>query len=412
MCVIVVADKGRPAEYQIDHMWETNEFGGGAAWREGAYVRWRKGLTLEQMKEMAAQLPMPFILHFRTPSANTSMLDEACHPFPIEPKVRVDLEGKIKGLVLFHNGNWTGWRHEVKEMAGKNGWPVPTGPWSDTRAIAWAAAHLSPGYLEMIDQKVVILGPREDELEFFGDISSAGGWQRSGNFWVSNMSWVGGKPKNRAAGYNPPHNTQSSREMLPGLRETTGGSPAQQTFHGTGSTHQTAGGGGDQPKAVQAGDEKTLAEAISEAASAECVGTEKALWEWAISLNPSLVKSPRCTVAYNKICVTEGCKKEAQYWNRPDDGTCFDCHNKKESARIAATMSKDGSYSHKACETCNRVFTPARIRATNAPICFACWKKNDRPHLSVGDYAAVDDDPVRARRQADAARGIEHLGPM
>ena len=61
---------------------------------------------------------------------------------------------------------------------------LPIGKWSDSRAMAWMAAHYGIGMLEFIDEKAVVFGPTE--LELFG----TGTWGKaSEGIWVSNKAW-------------------------------------------------------------------------------------------------------------------------------------------------------------------------------------------------------------------------------
>lgn len=173
MCVISLIEYVRPTDEQIHQMYEANKFGGGAAWRdlstEGQrVVKWKKGLLEDEMLELNRTLPMPYVLHFRVPSPNTSTSFLACHPFQIDADASTGFEGETTGFVLFHNGHWTDWKHKMQQIALSGFVKVPSGPWSDSRSLAWAAYHLGTGFLDLADEKICVLGPNADDVEIFG----------------------------------------------------------------------------------------------------------------------------------------------------------------------------------------------------------------------------------------------------
>lgn len=183
MCVIAIADKTRPTDEMVERMFDANKSGAGIAWREPGVVRWEKGLKIEEIKEYCATAPLPYVAHFRIPSCGGSTPD-LCHPFPIEKSVDLALSGKTKGYVLFHNGHWTQWKSVTYEAARNFRVKVPTGKWSDSRAMAWSAFWYGVGSLEMIEEKCVAFGP--SDIEIFCGRSE---WERVNDVWVSNKSW-------------------------------------------------------------------------------------------------------------------------------------------------------------------------------------------------------------------------------
>ena len=193
MCVIALSEKTRVTDEMVRKMYEHNGAGAGVAWRETieekgktvVVVKWKKGLTLEETRELCESLPMPFVAHFRIPTVGGTK-KSLCHPFPIEKDVRLDLEGTTKGYVLFHNGHWGDWKRFSLDTAAKNGFKVPTGRWSDSRAMAWAAAHHGLGVLEFIDEKAITFGPQE--IEIFGG-QAGQHWALANGVLVSNKAW-------------------------------------------------------------------------------------------------------------------------------------------------------------------------------------------------------------------------------
>lgn len=187
MCVICISETVRPDESQVEKMFEANPSGAGIAWREvtgdGPVVRWEKGLELEQIQKLCAEAPLPYVAHFRIPSCGGDS-GALCHPFPVDRESSLALSGKTKNYVLFHNGHWSEWKRVMLDTALKTGKKLPVGKWSDSRAMAWAVAHYGLGFLDLIDEKVIVFGPEDYEV-FPGT-----GWNKvKEGLWTSNSYW-------------------------------------------------------------------------------------------------------------------------------------------------------------------------------------------------------------------------------
>jgi hypothetical protein len=168
----------------VELAFQKNNHGAGFAWREDdGKVHWKKGMIeLEDCVELCATLPIPYVAHFRLNSIG-GIKSTLCHPFPISPGVELDLEGETDGSVLFHNGTWSQWRDFMVNLAMKNEKAkIPVGAWNDTRAMALAAYHLGPGFVEILDEKAIIFGPVGDPELFFGRT----GWDVVEGIWCSN----------------------------------------------------------------------------------------------------------------------------------------------------------------------------------------------------------------------------------
>lgn len=166
---MVVRDK-RPTEKMVADAWFTNDDFGGVAWRVDGLVHWQKGIeNVETMQQLIAELPMPFVAHFRIASSGP-VVPELTHPMPIDEQVPLFLKGTTGGSVLFHNGTWHKWQDYSLDMTvhlrAENGGKIkiPKGPWNDTRTMAWAAAHYGPEVLNFIGEKCVVFGPTELEV--------------------------------------------------------------------------------------------------------------------------------------------------------------------------------------------------------------------------------------------------------
>ena len=134
--MIFVADSERPTIEEVEQAQEANSDGTGVAWRDNqtGFVRWKKGLSLKEAKELSQSLPFPFAMHFRIATIGEAV-EALTHPFPIEYKVRLDLRGKTDRGLLMHNGHWGQWDKKIPKNVVNNGL------WSDTRGIAWQLAR-------------------------------------------------------------------------------------------------------------------------------------------------------------------------------------------------------------------------------------------------------------------------------
>jgi hypothetical protein len=181
MCVIVSVEHEdlRPSEAMIRKMWDRNPDGGGLAWREEraeggseiVEVVWQKGLGLGEMLEIMPTLPLPYIAHFRIATSGEK-IKEHTHPFPVDARSTLALEGRTRGRVFFHNGTWKDWEDRVlraAEIVRKDGIEIPDGKWSDSRAMAWLASIYSPGFLNILatTQKGVLFGPTDETTQYF-----------------------------------------------------------------------------------------------------------------------------------------------------------------------------------------------------------------------------------------------------
>lgn len=242
MCVIFVADQERPTPEMLELGKKANPHATGIAWREinpatgKVEVYWKKGndIPLEETKKLAAELPLPYVIHFRNPSSGTGQKDGCAHPFPIDPKVPLWLSGHIRGYVLFHNGMWGRWRELILEAAMRSRLKLPIEAWSDSRGLAWMACHFGHGFLELVDEKTVAFGPKE--IEVFGNKD----WKRINGVLCSNDHWeskIVTTPYNANAlgshnrGHHGPHGAHHGSNHV----------PHRQRAGFTGNTHSTKG---------------------------------------------------------------------------------------------------------------------------------------------------------------------------
>ena len=206
VCVICIADNHkRPSKKMVGEMWDKNDHGAGIAWRETdkdgkVWVHWRKGLNKEQMIKLCAELPLPYVAHFRLASTSGGdKRDELTHPFEINQNPSEALEGKTDGWVLFHNGDWKEWGSTLLSACLRYGYQLPAGKISDTRAMAFLSSILGVYFMDFIGQKGVTFGPEEYEIGWGSD-----GWKNIGGLLCSNDKFVSYA---RFSGYQPPLGT-------------------------------------------------------------------------------------------------------------------------------------------------------------------------------------------------------------
>lgn len=180
MCVIAIAqDKALTADH-VKRMFGANRDGAGIAWREHGKVQWRKGLDEEEMSGLCLTVPIPYVAHFRIASCG-GVRPELTHPFPVSKDANLSLKGATTGAVVFHNGHYHSWREKMLLMA-IHGIKIPTGPWSDSRLMAFVAANSSLNVLQLFDEKIVTFGLHD--MDIWGT-----GWTLVDDLYVSNRTW-------------------------------------------------------------------------------------------------------------------------------------------------------------------------------------------------------------------------------
>ena len=146
MCVIMISENKRLTNKMVKQATERNPHGIGMAWFEGGKVRYKKAITLKEAQSLCKSLPMPYVFHARYATRGGTK-DVLCHPFPVTTGNNQKLAGKVKS-VLFHNGTWTESKNTVSRMSERYSKPLPNGPMSDTRMMAWAVALGGQGLLD------------------------------------------------------------------------------------------------------------------------------------------------------------------------------------------------------------------------------------------------------------------------
>jgi hypothetical protein len=367
MCVIAICEFGRLTDDQVSQMYDANPKGGGVAWRDWSeetgeiVVKWKKGLDKGQMMEMNKDLPLPYVLHFRVPSSGTSQSWFACHPFQIDEDATTGFEGETSGFVLFHNGFWNDWRKKIQDIAISGFVKLPTGPWSDSRALALAAHHLGLGILEMVDEKVVAFGPEEDDIEVFGGWMSTKGIGPEGDeksILVSNKTWErtvhAGGHQGHGRGQSCGVPNQPSITALAQAAITPGGGAGNQgSFRrqDEGAAGQ-AGSQGDNAQSIQEGVQSASAGGGGGVSGSNESGNH--------SLGPTLIKCSGCP------------KRTAKGEHLNDKFYCFQCW----AERAQPKKRRVGR-----CWTCKVEMAATRRYDDDNWICVACWESTGKPKV-------------------------------
>ena len=185
MCVIMVCNDTRPTEEMIERAYRANDDGAGGAFRgDDGLVHWNKGLDLEQIKAFFAEKPLPLVGHFRRESCG-GKLASLTHPFPIDVKASNFINGHTGGEGLFHNGHWGKWKETLFEVCVRFGKKIPDGKFSDTRAMAFIGGIVGKNFFDLIDEKVVIFGPKTLEMT-----NSGSGWTTINGVLCSNGAFM------------------------------------------------------------------------------------------------------------------------------------------------------------------------------------------------------------------------------
>jgi hypothetical protein len=363
MCVIAICEYARLTDEQVSQMYDSNPKGGGVAWRtrddeDVPVVQWKKGLNKEEMIQFNRELPLPYVLHFRVPSAGTSQSWFACHPFQVDDDATTGFEGKTTGYVLFHNGFWHDWKAKLQAIAINGYVHIPTGPWSDSRALAWAANHLGLGFLEMVDEKVVAFGPHDEDIEVFGSwayLKTTDAEGKDTSILVSNKGWEKvSYPSNDRRGVQPSIAALAQASVVPGVQA--GGTGQQGTFPGKdGDAANQAGSQGNNEGRVQAADEKPAGGSSEE--YAERMAGEERLGALTGRVLMKCSACPKHTPV-------------GQSFNGAFH--CMQCWSKK----VKPTKPRIGT-----CGTCRVSPAAARTSEGEEWICFTCWQTNGQPRI-------------------------------
>lgn len=200
MCVIVICKENFISEEEIIQCHIANPDGIGIAWREKDYVYYKKGfMELDEFLKWYSNFQkkdiFPHIMHFRLATSG-GIKRNLTHPFPISFN-NLNLEGKTKEGIIFHNGVISNWENYIPVIANyciQKSMKFPKGPFSDTRLAAILVKILGKNILEILNGKWVYFTPQK--LKTYGYFISKNGilfsnltWQKKSEFYSSNKSY-------------------------------------------------------------------------------------------------------------------------------------------------------------------------------------------------------------------------------
>lgn len=187
MCIAIVCETKKPSFDLLSEAEKQNPDGGGIAWVEQrGIVRFKKGLTAVQIESEIKHLSFPFFVHFRAATV-AGKIASLAHPFAMRQDGKNELEGSSP-YVLMHNGHWKEWKETLASSVVNGNRKLARGPWSDTRAMAYLAAHHGMAFLELIgDQRIATLNG-EKEIRRFGS------WHEKDGMFFSNHALFSSLP--------------------------------------------------------------------------------------------------------------------------------------------------------------------------------------------------------------------------
>lgn len=199
MCVILISNPTKPriSASMIQQADLANRDGIGVAWLDNDKVCWQKGLTVETAIVLAANLPQPYMFHFRMATIG-AVSPELTHPFPLFGDVTDALKGRTHHGVMMHNGHWSGWEKEFKKRASArwiHRYITDKAAWSDSRGMAWLASRIGYHVLPKIakaGQRIAVMTTRgvktygEGWCDIDGVVASNKYFQ-----WAQDFGWKG-----------------------------------------------------------------------------------------------------------------------------------------------------------------------------------------------------------------------------
>ena len=414
MCVIalVTADDHRLTDDQIGKMFNNNNAGAGVCWfsqlknagpDDLISVKWVKGLDEDQVNTLLPTLPVPYAVHFRNPSPNTSTSLNANHPFAINDEVDASLEGEIEGgAVLMHNGFWGQWRDKTLEAAISTRCPIPAGPWTDSRALAYMANALGAGVLTCINEKVLLFSV--DTIETYGI-----GWVKQANgLLVSNTTWLHTTVMHQGS----THAARVAAAVAAGMSESTGGGSRHGSFCGPRLVEGQVVREGEE-RLAQGGTAAALGFTANPRRADEAVPGGRDLQEAAQQTHAAVSGRPTQPLTPERQGAALTPQDEAVWARRVANGTdCQDCGNGPGYIQNGGVRrcwpcwdkaSRKPSVSG-TCQTCRTLETTQIVLDTGDWVCDPCWRRQGKPAIVRNqDLTGMQAKALQARRAGGTA---------
>lgn len=191
MCVIMCCDEktGWPTLDSLLDAEQMNGHGGGIAYiGKDGQIHYEKGISAKDIHAIISSgIKLPAVIHFRIATVG-GVNPFLCHPFEITNQSALRKKGKCEA-VLFHNGHWDEWQDRCFDALIAKNTKLPSGDFSDSRAMAWLASQYGTTIFNLIaskDNKVAILS--KHGIQKFGE-----GWTKVKGVDCSNnhFTWAG-----------------------------------------------------------------------------------------------------------------------------------------------------------------------------------------------------------------------------
>lgn len=167
----------------LKNMEDSNPDGAGVSWRDGNAIRFKRGLTAQEIFDLQeeGEVTYPYFVHFRWATYGDKV-GALTHPFPLGMRA---LFGELDGTtdaVLMHNGSWSGWSSYLSDI------PLPQDALtcqSDTAVAAYIARD-NEDILDQVHWATAIMRMEGDDLKIHYRGST---WEEENGNWFSNMNW-------------------------------------------------------------------------------------------------------------------------------------------------------------------------------------------------------------------------------
>ena len=200
MCVILICPKDiRPLIETLALCQRANPHGGGIAWRNNGAVEWLKTNSVAEMDRLAHQADGEIVIHFRVASVG-GVCNALRHPFPVSRRAGLSARGQTRA-VLFHNGTWGGYGQALRQAADE-GYAIPGGRMSDTRAAAFLCSIYGRGFLKKCSPSRWVYFSTRGTARY-------GQWYRREGIYFSNLFWMPPAAPDGGTG----HQSEAAREL-------------------------------------------------------------------------------------------------------------------------------------------------------------------------------------------------------
>lgn len=186
MCLVIASPSGKGISEEIlQDAAQKNGDGAGLAWLDKNKIQFRKGLTVDELRDLLATEAKDkvWVAHFRIATVG-GVTPALTHPFTIDERVSVDPSGEADA-VLFQNGTFSTWKDFLLQASATAKIRLPEPPWSDTRAVAFLCHVYGKHILSLLDNhsRFLVFDAKEPSTK---RIMLWGSWEDHDGFKFSN----------------------------------------------------------------------------------------------------------------------------------------------------------------------------------------------------------------------------------